>query len=128
MLFVENFFNGDCCVCGLLVFLCGLEGVFKFNDLKGIDDVVKWMMLFYGIIFSIGGILLFYLSDEVGKFNDYSYWFDDIKKYDDRWVNWIVVICVDMELVLGNMLFVNFIEIVSFCVFNGLCKMIVIRK
>lgn len=126
--FAENPSNGDCRVCGSLASLCGLEGALKANDLKGIDDAVKRMMLLYGITFSIGGIPLLYSSDEVGKLNDYSYRFDESKKHDDRWVNRIAVTDADTELALGNTSPSNATEATSLRVFNELRKMIGIRK
>lgn len=53
-------------------------------------------MLVYGIIMSIGGILLLYLGDELGMLNDYLYCDDLVKVYDDCWVNCIVVIDDDL--------------------------------
>jgi amylosucrase len=86
------------------------------------------MLLLYGITFSIGGIPLLYSSDEIGKLNDYSYRFDESKKHDDRWVNRIAVNDDDTALALGQTPPSSPAEVASLRVFEGLQKMIEIRK
>jgi len=48
---------------------------------------IRRILLIHNIIFSIGGIPLIYLGDEVGMLNDYSYQLDPDKADDSRWVH-----------------------------------------
>ncbi len=45
------------------------------------------ILLLYGIIFSIGGLPLLYLGDEVGMLNDYSFSAHPEHASDSRWVH-----------------------------------------
>jgi len=126
--FAENPSNGDCRVCGSLASLCGLEGALSEGNKAAIDDAIKRMLLLYGVTFSIGGIPLLYSSDEIAKLNDYSYREDDTKKHDDRWVNRIAVTKQDTELALAPENANTQQEKASIAVFQGLQRMLQIRK
>lgn len=48
---------------------------------------IRRILLLHGIIFTIGGIPLIYLGDEIGQTNDYDYPSDPEKDGDDRWMH-----------------------------------------
>jgi amylosucrase len=45
------------------------------------------ILMLYTIVFTIGGLPLIYLGDEIGMLNDYSYRNDPAKQDDSRWVH-----------------------------------------
>ena len=57
------------------------------GDTLEIDLAVKRILLLYSIAFSVGGIPLIYLGDELGATNDYSYRADPARAGDSRWVH-----------------------------------------
>ncbi len=67
--------------------LAGLERALQLNDPEEIEMSIRRIALLHSIIFSIGGIPLIYLGDEVGWLNDYSYRSDPAKATDSRWVH-----------------------------------------
>ena len=52
-----------------------------------IDFAVRKILLIHGVIMTIGGIPLFYLGDEIGMLNDYSYEKDPDNIGDTRWLH-----------------------------------------
>jgi amylosucrase len=85
--FQENPATGDVRISGTLASLAGLEQAIQSDDERQIDLGVRRILLLYSIIFSIGGIPLIYLGDEVGTLNDYSFVANPYKAADSRWVH-----------------------------------------
>ena len=85
--FQENPRTGDARISGMLASLAGLEAALHSGDGAEIELAVRRICLLHAIILSIGGIPLFYLNDEIGALNDYSYVDDPAKAGDSRWVH-----------------------------------------
>lgn len=85
--FQENPRTGDARISGTLASLAGLEEALHKDDPQLLDLAICRIHLLYAIIFSMGGIPLIYLGDEVGTLNDYSYRNDPAKAEDSRWVH-----------------------------------------
>jgi amylosucrase len=85
--FQENPRTGDARISGSLASLAGLEQAMLTQDGVEIELAIRRIVLVHSIIFSIGGIPLIYLGDEVGWLNDYSYRSDPAKAGDSRWVH-----------------------------------------
>jgi glycosidase len=83
----ENPKTGDARISGSLASLAGLERALQLGDPGEIELSIRRILLVHAIIFSIGGIPLIYLGDEVGWLNDYSYRTDPAKAGDSRWVH-----------------------------------------
>lgn len=77
--FQENPRTGDARVTGTTASLAGIEA----GDAGGEDRVV----LAHAVAMSTGGMPLFYLGDEVGQLNDYSYRDNAAEAGDSRWVH-----------------------------------------
>ncbi|MBB5350123.1 amylosucrase/maltose alpha-D-glucosyltransferase/alpha-amylase [Haloferula luteola] len=120
-LFQHNPQTGDARICGTTASLCGLEKARFEKDAHQEDFAIRRMLLLYGIIFTMGGIPLVYLGDEIGLQNDYSYENDIEKAGDERWLHrppfdWEVAeLRRDPETVEGR-------------IFNGLLMLCRIRK
>lgn len=78
--------TGDCRVCGSAASLAGLEKALAEETAEEVDLAIRRLLLLYSVIFSIGGIPLVYLGDELAVLNDYSYADDPDKHDDSRWV------------------------------------------
>ena len=89
--FQQNPLTGDCRVAGQLASLAGLEQAVLLQNQQLEQAAINRIMLLHAIIFSIGGLPLLYLGDELGLTNDYSYLQDAAKKDDSRWVNRVAV-------------------------------------
>ena len=85
--FQENPRTGDARISGSLASLAGLERALRADDSEEIDLAIGRICLLHAIIFSIGGIPLIYLGDEVGWLNDYAFGQDPAKSDDSRWVH-----------------------------------------
>ena len=85
--FQENPKTGDCRISGTCASLAGLEKALKEETETEVNLAVRRIVLLYGIVLTIGGIPLFYLNDETGTLNDYSYRADPAKMNDSRWVH-----------------------------------------
>lgn len=85
--FQYNPVNEDLRVCGTTASLAGLEMSLDLEEDGWTEDAIKRILLIYSVIFSIGGIPLIYLGDEVGALNDYSFTANPHKKEDSRWVH-----------------------------------------
>jgi len=86
-MFQHNLQTGDARICGTTASLCGLEkGIFE-NDEHQIEMAIRRILLLHGIIYTVGGIPLIYLGDEIGLTNDYDYTQDPAKDGDDRWMH-----------------------------------------
>jgi amylosucrase len=85
--FQENPRTGDARISGSLASLAGLEQALQRHDEAEIERAIRRIGLLHGMIFSVGGIPLIYLGDEVGWLNDYTYGSDPAKANDSRWVH-----------------------------------------
>jgi amylosucrase/maltose alpha-D-glucosyltransferase/alpha-amylase len=86
-LFQHNPVTGDARICGTTASLCGLEKANYEGDEMQAEYAVRRILLLYGIIFTMGGIPLIYLGDEIGLGNDYDFETDPEKAGDDRWMH-----------------------------------------
>jgi amylosucrase len=85
--FQENPRSGDARICGTTASLCGLERAKDLGDPEEIELAVQRILLLHGITFTVGGIPLLYLGDEIGLLNDYNYRLDIQKEGDARWLH-----------------------------------------
>ncbi len=85
--FQENPRTGDARISGTCASLAGLEKAIHEGSQEETDLAIKRILLLYSVVFSIGGIPLIYLGDEVGTLNDYSYRHNPEKTEDSRWVH-----------------------------------------
>lgn len=86
-LFQEDPDTGDARVCGTTASLCGLGKALQENDEEEIDLALRRILLLHGVTFTIGGIPLIYLGEEIGMLNDSSYREDLDKEGDERWLH-----------------------------------------
>jgi len=87
LLFQENKKTGDARISGQAASLAGLEKALAENDNTAIEMAIDRILMLYTIVFTIGGLPLIYLGDEIGILNDYSYRNDPAKQDDSRWVH-----------------------------------------
>ncbi len=85
--FSENPHTGEARVSGTAASLCGLEQAMAADDSDEIDLAIGRILLMHSVIFTMGGIPLIYLGDELGTLNDYSYDRDPEKTGDSRWAH-----------------------------------------
>lgn len=79
--------TGDARISGTCASLTGLEIGLERGDDVEIDLAVKRILLLHGVIFTIGGVPLIYLGDELGTLNDYEYEKNTAKIGDSRWLH-----------------------------------------
>ncbi len=121
LLFGNNDKTGDARISGSLASLAGLEYGITNNDPVAIDNAVKTILLLHSMIMSFGGIALLYYGDEIGTLNDYSYYDDEEKTHDSRWVHRPVI---DWDKASRR----NETGTVEFKIFSELKRMISVRK
>jgi len=85
--FQENPATGDARISGTCASLAGLEKALLNETDHEVQLSIQRILLIHGVILTIGGIPLFYLGDEIGTLNDYSYRNDPAKAHDSRWVH-----------------------------------------
>lgn len=85
--FSEDPSTGEARVSGTAASLCGLERALEKSDQHEIEMAVRRILLLHGVAFTIGGIPLVYIGDELGMLNDYSYEQDPEKAGDSRWAH-----------------------------------------
>jgi len=85
--FQEDPVTGDARVCGTTASLCGLGKAIRENDDLEIELAIRRILLIHGVTFTIGGIPLVYLGDEIGTLNDPAYLDDLSKEGDSRWLH-----------------------------------------
>jgi amylosucrase len=113
--------TGDMRISGTAASLCGLEKALEQNDEQEIAFAIRRILLLHGILFTIGGIPLVYLGDELGMLNDYSYTQSTEKDGDSRWVHRPIfdweraALRREMESVVGQ-------------IYMGLLKLVQIRQ
>jgi amylosucrase len=89
--FQHNPATGDRRICGTTASLAGVERAALGGLGEDLDTAVRRVLLLYGMAFSVGGIPLLYLGDELGALNRYEYEDDPAQAADSRWVhrpNW----------------------------------------
>ncbi len=79
--------TGDARVCGTTASLCGLHRAMENEDADEVELAIRRIHLMHGVTFTIGGIPLLYLGEEIGQGNDYSYHDTSAKAHDARWVH-----------------------------------------
>lgn len=79
--------TGDARVCGTTASLCGLGRALRDEDEEEIELALRRILLLHGVTFTIGGIPLIYLGEEIGMLNDPSYREDLDKEGDERWLH-----------------------------------------
>jgi amylosucrase len=79
--------TGDRRICGTAASLAGVERALLEGAGEDLDTAIRRVLLLYGIAFSVGGIPLIYMGDEVGALNSYDYESDPAKASDSRWVH-----------------------------------------
>ena len=85
--FQEDPATGDARVCGTTASLCGLGKALAKEDPEEIELALRRILLVHGVTFTIGGLPLIYLGDEIGMLNDPSYREDMEKEGDSRWLH-----------------------------------------
>ncbi|MEM6910026.1 MAG: alpha-amylase family protein [Verrucomicrobiota bacterium] len=85
--FQEDPRTGDARIVGTTASLCGLGLAMAAADEREIKLALDRILLLYSITFTIGGIPLIYLGDEIGMLNDPSYREDLDKEGDSRWLH-----------------------------------------
>jgi amylosucrase len=85
--FQENPDTGDARISGTCASLTGLEKGIAEQDPEEVEYAIRRILLIHGVLYTIGGIPLVYLGDEVGTLNDYDYEQDLEKIGDTRWVH-----------------------------------------
>ena len=85
--FQEDPATGDARVCGTTASLCGLERALEEDDPAEIKFAIRRILLIHGVTFTIGGIPLIYLGEEIGMLNDPNYKNDPEKESDERWLH-----------------------------------------
>lgn len=85
--FQENPETKDARVSGTLASLAGLEKALAEENEIETDLAICRMALLYGVVYTIGGIPMLCLGDELGMLNDYSYKEDPEKTGDTRWIH-----------------------------------------
>ena len=85
--FQENPRTGDCRVSGTCAALAGLETAEAAGDPMLIDHAVRRIILMHALIYTLGGIPLLYLGDEIAQANDPTYTERLAEAADNRWVH-----------------------------------------
>ncbi len=85
--FMEDHAKGDARISGSLASLAGLEAAISEKDTQKTDQAIDRIVMLHAVILSYGGIPMFYMGDEIGLLNDYSYMEDAAKKGDNRWIH-----------------------------------------
>ncbi|MGE9268564.1 MAG: alpha-amylase family glycosyl hydrolase [Verrucomicrobiales bacterium] len=79
--------TGDARVCGTTASLCGLGRALADGREEVIELALRRIHLLHGVSFTIGGIPLISLGEEIGLLNDFSYREQPGKAHDSRWVH-----------------------------------------
>lgn len=86
-LFSSNPKTGDARISGSLASLCGLEKALEAKDEQAIDISIQKILLMQAHSFFLGGVPMLFYGDELGYTNDYSYFNEPGKSYDNRWMH-----------------------------------------
>ena len=79
--------TGDARVCGTTASLCGLGLALESGDEHELELAMRRIHLMHGVTFTIGGIPLIFMGEEIGTLNDYSFLDKPAKAHDSRWVH-----------------------------------------
>lgn len=79
--------TGDMRISGMCASLAGLEKALRQSDAQTVEHALRRILLIHGVCFSIGGIPLIYIGDELGMMNDYGYKEIPEKANDSRWIH-----------------------------------------
>lgn len=109
--------TGDMRISGTTASLAGLEKALEEETYYEVELAVRRILLVYGIIFTLSGIPLIYLGDEIGNLNDYTYRKDPIKASDSRWVHrlktdWVKVERRDQKATIEKQIFRGFANLI----------------
>ena len=74
-------------ICGTAASLAGVEQAMQEGVGEDLETAIRRVLLLYGMVFSVGGIPLIYLGDEVGVLNRYDYETEPAQASDSRWVH-----------------------------------------
>ena len=85
--FQENPRTGDCRVSGTCAALAGLEAAEAAGDPTLTDHAVRRIILLHALVYTLGGIPLLYLGDEIAQPNDPTYAERLAEAADNRWVH-----------------------------------------
>ncbi|MBI3929390.1 MAG: alpha-glucosidase C-terminal domain-containing protein [Armatimonadetes bacterium] len=85
--FAEDPVTGDARISGTTASLSGLEKGLAEHDPTEIEMALRRIFMLHGVLYTIGGIPLLYLGDELGMLNDYAYEEDPGKLGDNRWTH-----------------------------------------
>ena len=85
--FQENPRTGDCRVSGTSAALAGLEAAEAAGDPTLIEHAVRRIILMHALVYTLGGIPLLYLGDEIAQPNDPTYTDRVAEAADNRWVH-----------------------------------------
>ncbi len=85
--FQYNPATGDRRICGTAASLAGVERAALEGLGEDLDTAIRRVLLLYGLAFSVGGLPLVYLGDELGALNSYEYEDDPAQAADSRWVH-----------------------------------------
>jgi len=119
--FGENPKTGDARISGSLASLVGLQYAIETGDIEAMDHATKIILLLHSMILSFGGIPLLYYGDEIGTLNDDAYLSDPHKMDDNRWVHRPNI---DWDKAEKR----HHTGTVEYTLFNGIKKMIAVRK
>jgi len=85
--FQENPRTGDCRVSGTCAALAGLEQAVESGAPTLLEHAVRRIILLHALVYTMGGIPLLYLGDEIAQPNDPSYADRPEEAPDNRWVH-----------------------------------------
>jgi amylosucrase len=86
-LFQVNERTGDARVSGTLASLAGLEAAIESSDPVAIDLAVDRIVALQTVAFTVVGIPMLYLGDEIGTCNDHRFADEPEHAHDNRWMH-----------------------------------------
>ena len=86
VMFQEDPRTGDARTCGSAAALAGLDRGRALQDEELVDEGIRRLLLLYGVALGWEGVPLFWMGDEVGLANDWSYREDPAEASDSRFV------------------------------------------
>jgi len=85
--FQEDEQTGEGRVSGTAASLCGVERALAAKDSEALDLAIRRVLLLHAVTYTVGGMPIVYLGDEIGVLNDYGYRNDPEMDGDSRWVH-----------------------------------------
>jgi amylosucrase len=85
--FQENPRTGDCRVSGTCAALAGLDAALEAGEPTLIEHAVRRIILLHALVYTVGGIPLIYLGNEIAQLNDQSFASRPEEAPDNRWVH-----------------------------------------